>query len=141
MALLNEFFLAVDDAEAMKALPDGPTAGGFAEVVPSGGFTNLEIELLEEAITGEPRPPAKVNVLSIDNAPEGPWVVRFPETVTEALLEIGKDEIDEVAGHWSGFSELKGADPSDLTGLLADLIDLASDGAGSGRSPYLWICL
>jgi hypothetical protein len=141
MGLLNEFFLAKDDDDARRALPDGPTAGGFAEVVPSGGFTNLEIELLEQAVTGKKWSPAPISVLSEDNAPEGPWVVGFPGSVTDALLEVGQGELQAVAGRWAGFNELKGADPSGLADLLADLIDLVAAGVGSRRSPYLWICL
>jgi hypothetical protein len=141
MGLLNEFFLAADDDDAMRALPDGPTAGGFVEVVDSGGFTNLEIELLEEAVTTGPRTPARISVLSIDDAPEGPWVVAFPTAVTDLLLEIGEDQLPAVAARWAAFDELKGADASTLADLLVDLIDLASTGVASGRAPYLWICL
>jgi len=141
MALINEFFLAVDDDDARRALPDGPTAGGFVEVVPSGGFTNVEVELIEEAATGKPWSPAGVSVLAHDGDPEGPWVVGFPAPVTDALLEVGEAELDAVAARWAAFEQLKGADPSSLAGLLVDLIDLAGLGVSSERVPYLWICL
>ena len=141
MGLLNEFFLAVDDDDARRALPDGPTAGGFAEVVSSSDFTNVEIELIEEAVTGTPWSPAGITALSHENNPEGPWVVAVPGSVTEALLEVGEGELQAVAARWAAFEQLKGADPANLDGLLVDLIDLAVAGVGSGRVPYLWICL
>jgi len=141
MGLLNEFFLAVDDEDARRALPDGPSAGGFAEVVMSGGFTNLEVERIHEAVLGTQLAPEPMGVLTEDGDPEGPWVIRFPEAVTHALLEVGGDEHDAVAARWAGFSELQGSEPADLAGLLLDLVDLAAVGVSSGRAPYLWICM
>lgn len=141
MGLLNEFFLAVDDDDARRALPDGPTAGEFAEIVASGGFTNLEIELLEQAATGKPWAPAGISPLALDDSPEGPWVMRFPDAVTDALLEIGEGQLEVVTARWAAMDELKGSDPAVLADVVVDLIDLAGVGASSKRVPYLWICM
>ena len=141
MGLLNEFFLARNDDDARRALPDGPTAGGFVEVVAASGLTNLQVELIEQAVTGRAGAPAGIGVLSIDDAPEGPWVIGFPSSVTDALLDVGEGQLEAVADRWVEAVARQGADPSSLSGLLVDLVDLASTGASSSRAPYLWICL
>ena len=139
MGLLNEFFLAVDDEEAGRALPDGPAAAAFAEIVFGSGMTNREVELIEPAVFGTATQTA-VTVLAHEDNPEGPWVVGFPEVVTDALLEVGPRDVDAIAATWASFPQMVGADKADLAGLLTDLVDLVAIGASSGRAPYLWIC-
>ena len=103
----------------------------------------MEIELLEEAITGRPWSPGGLVVITEEDNddPEGPFVVRFPEGVIEALLELSSREVLPVAERWARFEELRGSDADVLAEVLDDLIGLVAVGASSGKKPYLWVCL
>jgi len=142
MGLLNEFFLAADDDEARRAVRDGAVAAGAEDVIHASGMTSLEIEFIEEAITGQPWSPADLHLFTDDDDdPEVPFVVEFPDGVIDALLEIPASEVLPAATRWAGFEELRGTDPSVLADLLEDLIRLVANGTTSGKKPYLWVCL
>lgn len=143
VGLLNEFFLAANDDEARQAVRDGAVAAGWVEpVIEASGWNSLEIELLEEAITGRPWSPGGLDVITEDDDdPEGPFVVRFPEGVIDALLELSTSEVLPAAERWASFEELDDADPAVLASVLDDFIRLVPIGASSGKKPYLWVCL
>lgn len=142
MGLLNEIFLAVDDDEARRAAGDGPTAAGWTDVIQASGLTNLEIELIEEAITGKQWAPSAGDVITQHaDDPDAPWVVPFPAGVTDALLELPSTELVAAAGRWAAFDELRDVELGALASLLDDLVQLTATGASTGKKPYLWVCL
>lgn len=142
MGFLNEIFLAADDDDARRAAGDGPTAAGWTDVIQASGLTNLEIELIEEAITGTPWAATEGDVITQDeDDPEAPFVVPFPDGVTDALLELPSSELVAAAGRWAGFEELRDAELATLASLLDDLVQLTATGASTGKKPYLWVCV
>lgn len=138
MEPLNEFFLAADDDEARRAARDGAVAAGWEDVVHASGLTNLDIELLEEAVTGRPSTTAPRALITGDGGdPEASFVVPFPDGLTDALLELRTAEVRPAAERWARAN----IEPAALASLLEDLVGLVSIGVTTGRGPYLWVCL
>jgi hypothetical protein len=142
MSLLNEFFAAEPAAITADLLQRGP-AGRFA-TVGAAGLTELELALLLVAIEGQPDDAAiaRLGAFEVTTAgPEGPWVVRLPDALREALARATPADRRRVAERWGRAEELAGAAADDLAALLERLAPLARDGLAAGTPVYLWVSL
>jgi hypothetical protein len=147
VSILNELFLAADRAEAQLAAPEGALAAGFDGVLEFGNMTSLDVELLDEAITGrpweelEPAPPDESYIDDGGDDPDQPWVVEIPPAVVDALAGLEPVRFGEVAERWASNEELEGSDVEILVDLLDGFVALARRARTQGKRLYFWTCL
>lgn len=75
-----------------------------------------------------------------DPTPDGPWVLRFPDVLVEALDELDDSRLDAVAQRWARAPEWAPAHPDGpaLAPYLAELRSLAQRARADGPDLFLW---
>jgi hypothetical protein len=141
MSLLNEFFVA-EPAEITVDVIRRGTAGRRPAVLASS-FTHLTMALLLVAIEGRPEDEAvdRLDAFDVVGEPDGPWVIRLPDALRDALAGATAGDLRRYAERWVRAEELAGATAEDMAALLESLAPLARTGRGAGSSLYLWVCL
>ena len=129
MGVLNEVFLADDDASAAALVEDGPSEGDVPSV-PAVGVSDLAS--LEEVLTGDE---AEGLPLVAELGEDGPWVWGIPPELTAALRSAKPDEA--LAEEWIEASGWPDESPGRIAAIIEDLAGLARD----GRPLYLWSSL
>jgi hypothetical protein len=73
---------------------------------------------------------------------DGPWTTKVPDDMTAALAHLEESEIRSQALAWSVATkeELRWR-ASDFEPIVRDLIKLAREAQGGGKSLFLWNCL
>ncbi len=128
MAQLIDYFVAPDDAAAVKAVQ------GLPSDLPATDGTGIEptvvLAVFEEMLTGRAfeqilDDPGAYEVVA--SADEGELlIIRLPQELTQALVAAPDERLGELAGPWSEIEEFWGqGDPAALTDFLARLKQLA----------------
>ena len=129
MGVLNEVFLAEDDASAAALVEDGPSEGDVPSV-PAVGLSDLES--LGEVLTGDE--PGGLQLVA-ELGEDGPWLWGIPDDLAAALRSAKPDEA--LAEEWIEANGWPDESPARIAAIIENLAGLARD----GRSLYLWSSL
>lgn len=145
MGVTNEYFIAPTDADAAKALEDGPAAGVI------GPDPNTELIALEAILLGlDPDGPEAVALASrpdhaVDVAHDGDYdrmVIRIAAATTQLIGNKTLDELRARIPRWARTDEMAGAFTTDIDHMLTVLHPLFATAASErDRQLYVWISL
>jgi hypothetical protein len=141
MAMHSEVFGAASDEDAEAAIDRGPNAHGIPGVVETGGLTSMEMDLLHSTLTGrrfEEILRSSGGELIATGGDNGPWVERIRHGLTDLLTGLTDEQVADAGPRWAAHDDLAGADPVDVTALLAALVELARTTRAGGQQLYLW---
>lgn len=140
MSVMNLYFSAPSDVDAVAAPPAGPgdAVFGVDPAVQLGAFAAL----LADRTAAETTKDADWARLVSD--PEGPesWTVSLPDSFTAALAVADDDRLAALAAPWAQDEEFPGqADPDVLRDMLGELRTLAAGTCADGEHLYCLITL
>ena len=150
MALLCEYFVALDDASAATTIdwpggPSSPPAGssGFPTLPLPGIEPTVMMGTLDEILTGRSfddvlDDPSGHEVTSTDSA----WVWALPVALQDALASSGDDRLRSAAASWAQTEEFGGqADAAHAADAVLALARMVRSGRESGAQLYCWFAL
>ncbi|MGI8869704.1 MAG: hypothetical protein ACR2F6_12860 [Mycobacteriales bacterium] len=143
MAILTEFFAAVDDAAATEFLTSG-ARDGAESVFETTGLTSNELDILHAQLAG-------TDVRKILRSggggmlayvgDEGPWVERIRPDLVRRVAALRDDDLPTVADRWVSDDDLDDVDAAHATGVLRGWRRLAVEATTKELSLYLWTSL
>ena len=142
MGLLSEFFVA-SPAEITEEVIRQGSAARYPTICATS-FTDLAMALLLVVIEGRDLDEAvdRLDAFEIaDVGEQGPWLVRLPVELRDALACASASDLQRYTTHWLEAEEMAGADPEYMTTLLERLSTLARYAQAENKCLYLRISL
>jgi hypothetical protein len=150
VGILTDFFVAAEDEIDAGVVEDGP-ADRFP-TVEAKSVDDVKITALNAIATGRSYEVDDGSFDRIypetrlvrDGGEEGPWVIRFPAPLIDALAEADAARIAEINQAWTQTEEwtLEGvSDPEETRWIVDGIARLARDAQAAGKDVYLWLSL
>ena len=77
------------------------------------------------------------------NEADGPWVLLFPDQITQDIASLDPTNVETTANAWSQTEELVSDEftPDEAKSFIADLSSLCRSAQAAGNKVYVWISL
>jgi hypothetical protein len=143
MGVLTEYYRAVDDASALRALTNGPQAAGL----PTVELKNTDPTVILGKFVAIVRKVEWSSDLTADKlisaeSSDGPWITAIGNGARDTLAGVPTAEHTQLGAAWSGVEELGGMlSADDCRDMIAKLTSLAREAAAKDQRLYCWVCL
>ena len=113
------------------------------------GIDPIKLSTLHSLIASEPievdpivEKSATFELVGGDEA-DGPWVLLFPDQITQDLASLDPSHVEAIANAWSETEELvlDGSTAEEAQSFISDLSGLCKSAHASGNKVYVWISL
>jgi hypothetical protein len=119
--------------------PDAP----LLDAVAGKGFEpEVMLRRLQALLTGVPYDELPEGQLLAMEGEDGPWIVRLPEELRDALADVQPSRLPAVAEQWVRTEEFwEQATAAEVLPFLDEVTALAGRARQAGERLYCWICL
>jgi hypothetical protein len=136
-----ELFVAdpVDAPHYEDGFDDDAATDKF-EVVPLGGLTQLQFEMLWAITEGRPWRATTHAFEWVGDPPDvqaETWLFRFPPAFVTRLAKLTDTEVAAITDQWARTEEIA-CPPEEIEPVVSSLVELARSAEGSSRGLYLW---
>ncbi len=154
MGVLYDYFIAVDDADAVKIVDD---LDGGPIVVAGGrpGIHAIDLKGIDPVVTlgqlvafvrGVEWNVGMVdgNLLWSRDEQNGPWLTPIGDGARDTLASITEAQMPELSARWGRIEELAGENPlpeGQLLPVIGEITALAQLARDTGRQLYCWCSL
>jgi hypothetical protein len=144
MGLLTDFFIATPaeiDGLDLSQSPVGKFAGYQAKRIDPVKIEQLQCcidaDKFEEWQSSFEEKPVR------DAGEDGPWVLRVPQVLCDALASAGPADIQSYGKAWAETEEwtLDGGEEEEIVLVLGKIAQLASQAKTEGKQLFLWMSL
>jgi hypothetical protein len=135
MGVITDVFAATDQ-EIQDLDPDDYVGDLFPTLQSNGGAGVIELAALESLLTDRDEDEIMTGYeLAVEVSEEGPWIIRVPVPLQDALIKLNESKLDDVARRWSQTEQFKHYEWSEeeVTDVLRGLWSLAHQARKDGR--------